>query len=319
MVVTLAAAVAACDGGSASSSGAGGAGAPGGAGGGVTGGAGGGAGGAGGDAGGGTSGPPSPDAMFLPTPTGPCPALTEGTITVSPGGDARDVRLWISDAAATADGPIVFFWHGAGGSPNDAVYVLGQAAIDEIMALGGMVVAPEHDPGAGQLPWYLALGGDDESDLMVMDEVLACAIEAVGVDLRRIHTVGFSAGAMNAIQVGARRSGYVASLVSFSGSQFGSPPVQDPENHYPAMVVHGGPEDVVIINFEDASESYAAGLLEAGHFAFLCNHGQEHTVPSSFRAPAWQFLRDHPFGQEPEPYASALPEGFPESCALPPE
>jgi predicted esterase len=281
----------------------------------------GGGGGSGGDAGGGgTGGDPtahtSPDPMFVPEPTGACPELAQGTITVSPDGKARDVRIWMSEAAAAQDGPIVFFWHGVGGSPEDASYALGSTVMDEIAAMGGIVAAPVHDPAAGQFPWYLTLGGSDESDLRVMDEVLACAIEKVGVDLRRIHSVGFSAGAMNTTQVGWRRSGYVASVVTFSGAQFGSPPEQDPNNLYPAMVVHGGPQDVVVINFKDNSEKYAQILKEAGHFAFLCDHGQEHTIPADIRAPAWQFLKDHPFGEQPEPYQGGLPTGFPSYCSL---
>lgn len=258
----------------------------------------------------------TPDPMFLPKPTSTCPELAQGTITVSPDGKPRDVRIWMSEAATTMDGPIVFFWHGVGGSPEDATYALGPTVMEQLAAMGGILAAPVHDPGAGQFPWYLTLGGGDESDLRVMDEVLACAIEKVGVDLRRIHSVGFSAGAMNTTQVGWRRSGYIASVVTFSGAQIGSPPDQDPNNLYPAMVVHGGPEDVVVINFKDNSEKYAQGLKDEGHFSFLCDHGKKHTIPADIRVPAWQFLLDHPFGEQPEPYSGGLPSGFPAYCSL---
>jgi predicted esterase len=280
------------------------------------GGAGGSGGGGGGAGGGGSTAHTTPDPMFVPVATSACPELADGMITVSPDGKARDVRLWVSDAAAAQDGPVVFFWHGVGGDPEDALYALGSAVIDEILAMGGIVAAPVHDPNAGQFPWYLTLGGSDESDLRVMDEVLACAIEKVGVDMRRIHSVGFSAGAMNTTQVGWRRSGYIASVVTFSGAQIGSPPEQDVNNLYPAMVVHGGPQDIVVINFKDNSEKYLQYLKDAGHFAFICDHGKEHTVPADIRAPAWQFLKDHPFGQQPEPYEGGLPAAFPAYCAL---
>lgn len=281
-------------------------------------GAGGGSAGTGGSAG--STGPvahTTPDPMFIPAPTGACPDFAEGTVTVSPGGSARDVRIWMSETATTMDGPLVFFWHGVGGDPEDALYALGSQVIEEIKAMGGVVAAPVHDPNAGQFPWYLTIGGTNDADLLVMDEVLACAIEKVGVDLRRIHSTGFSAGAMNTTQVGWRRSGYIASVVTFSGAQIGTvPPDQDPTNLYPAMVVHGGPNDVVIINFKDNSEKYAQGLKDAGHFAFLCDHGKEHTVPADIRAPAWQFLKDHPFGEQPEPYKDGLPATFPAYCSL---
>lgn len=258
----------------------------------------------------------TPDAAFLPKTTSTCPTLAAGMITVSPDGDARDVQLWIGDAAKAQDGPVVFFWHGAGGSPKDAVYAMSQPVIDEIVAAGGIVAAPVHDPGAGQLPWYLSLGGTNEADLRVMDEVLACAIDQVGVDQRRIHSVGFSAGAMNTTQVGWRRSGYIASVVTFSGAQIGDSPDQDPKNLFPAMTFHGGPQDVVIINFQQNTEKYVQGMKDAGHFAFICDHGKKHTVPADGRAPAWQFLKDHPFGAQPEPYEKGLPEGFPSYCTL---
>lgn len=281
------------------------------------GGAGGGSGGAGGSTGsGGSAGPATPDAAFLPKSSGPCPELVQGTISVAPDGNARDVKLWISDAAKTLDGPVVFFWHGAGGSPDEASFALSSGVIKEITDQGGIVAAAVHDPAAGQLPWFLSLGGTNDSDLRVMDEVLACAIENVGVDLRRIHSVGFSAGAMNTTQVGWRRSGYIASVVTYSGAHIGQPDIQDESNLFAAMVFHGGPSDKVIIDFKPQGEAYAQSLKDAGHFSFICDHGMGHTVPSDGRASAWQFLKDHPFGTSPEPYEKALPAGFPAYCSL---
>lgn len=257
-----------------------------------------------------------PPAEFVPKATGACPDFAQGKATFTPDGAARDVLLWVDPEKAQAmDGPLVFFWHGAGGDPSEAPYALG-SAIDAITAMGGVVAAPYHDPANTQLPWALCLGGNDESDLRVADEVLACAVEKVGVDMRRIHSVGFSAGAMNTEQFAARRSGYLASIVAYSGARLGNVNEQDPDNKYPAMIFYGGPNDQVIINFADASQKYHDDLTADGHFSFLCNHNKGHTVPSDGRASAWQFLLDHPFGTQPEPYASGLPAGFPSYCTL---
>lgn len=265
---------------------------------------------------GGSALPTEPPAQFVPQATGPCPELTEGKQTFSPDGVARDALVWIDPAKAAAqDGPLVFFWHGAGGDPSEATYALG-SALSAIKDMGGVVIAPYHDPASTLLPWYLCLGGTDEGDLRVADEALACAIAKVGVDMRRIHSVGFSAGAMNTEQFAARRSGYIASIVAYSGSRIGAVEEQNPDNKYPAMLFHGGPSDMVITNFEDGAHNYHDLLTEAGHFSFLCNHGKGHTVPSDGRASAWQFLLDHPFGTRPEPYEKGLPAGFPSYCAL---
>lgn len=269
------------------------------------------------DAAGGTvSHPTTPRAEFIPEATGPCPALTKGTVTFSPDGVARDVLLWIDPAKAKAgDGPLVFFWHGVGGDPSEASYALG-SALSAVTDMGGVVAAPYPGPGGTILPWALCLGGNDESDLRLADEVLACAASTVGIDLRRIYSVGFSAGAMHTEQFAARRSGYLAAIVAYSGARLGSPDEQDPTNLYPAMLFHGGPQDQVSVNFATSTETYYQTLVSEGHFAFICSHGLGHTVPSNGRAPAWQFLQDHPFGVTPEPYAEGLPAEFPSYCTL---
>ncbi|APR75457.1 Hypothetical protein A7982_00803 [Minicystis rosea] len=265
---------------------------------------------------GGSPGHTTPSAALVPKATGPCPEFTEGKQTFSPDGVARDALVWIDPAKAAAqDGPLVFFWHGAGGDPSEATYALGPA-LAAIKDMGGVVVAPYHDPASTLLPWYLCLGGSDEGDLRVADEALACAIEKVGVDMRRIHSVGFSAGAMNTEQFAVRRSGYLASIVAYSGARVGAVEEQDPENKYPAMLFYGGPNDIVVTNFDDGAHNYHDLLTEEGHFSFLCNHGKGHTVPSDGRASAWQFLQDHPFGTQPEPYEKGLPAGFPSYCSL---
>lgn len=263
----------------------------------------------------------TPDAANLPKATGACPEIKTGKVTFSPTGvTPRDVLLWVSDTAAAAqDGPLVFFWHGAGGDPSEATYALGSKAMSEIQAQGGIVAAPYHDPKSSSLPWYLCLGGTQEEDLLVADEILACAMAQKGVDQRRIHSVGFSAGAMHTEQFTARRSGYIASEVAYSGAQLGTPPIQDERNLYPAMLLYGGPDDQVIVSFDSATHQYHDWLKANGHFSFICNHGKGHNIPSDARDSAWQFLQDHPFGARPEAYATALPAGFPSYCALDPQ
>lgn len=277
---------------------------------------GGGSGGSGSGAGGGSN-EPTPNPAFLPVATGPCPEFVEGKITVSPDGKPRDVQIWISDAAKTLDGPLLFYWHGTGSSPVvEPPYGLSNATITAVKDLGGMVVAPYHDPAAGQFPWFLTTGSGPEDDIRVADEVLACAIEKVGVDLRRIHEIGMSAGGLNTTQMSWRRSGYLASVVTYSGGKLGDPPDQDPSNKFPAMIFHGGANDTVIVNFKSLSEQYAAELKSKGHFAFICDHGGGHSIPTDARKSVWQFFQDHPFGTSPSPYESGLPDGFPTYCSL---
>jgi hypothetical protein len=249
---------------------------------------------------------------FIPRPRGVCPEFAAGMITVRPGNLARQARLWISDAARTLDGPLVFYWYGTNGEPAQAEQALGRASIDAITALGGLVVAPVHDPAAGIWPWFLVAGTQDQ-DLQVADELLACALEKVGVDRRRIHSVGFSAGAIQTVQLSYRRSGYVASVVTYSGAKAPGIPDQDPSNKLAAMIFHGGAGDRVVISFQQGSETYKADLAAAGRFSLICNHGMGHRIPPAADS-AWRFLQDHPLGATPSPYVATLPPGLPAYC-----
>jgi predicted esterase len=154
-----------------------------------------------------------------------------------------------------------------------------------------------------------------------MDEVVACANQKVGIDLRRIHAIGMSAGGQKTAQVSLRRSGYIASVVVYSGGlpPGDHPPDQNPDNKFSAMIFYGGPTDISPVDgtpYTDASNAYLQELQSKGRFGFLCDHGLGHSVPSDSQDSAWRFLQDHPYGTWPSPYAKGLPAGFPSYCKV---
>jgi poly(3-hydroxybutyrate) depolymerase len=258
-----------------------------------------------------------PSSTFLPKVTGTCPEFKDGTLTFKPANyPARDVRIWMSDKAKTLDGPLIFYWHGTGSSPTEATYGIGTTELEAIKAQGGIVVAPTHDAAAGTYPWFYVSSTTRDDDFRVADEVLACAIQKVGVDVRRIHSMGMSAGGLNTTQMSYRRSGYIASAVTYSGGRIASIPTQDATNKFAAMIFHGGTKDVVGISFQTASQNYYNDLKSKSQFGMLCNHGKGHSIPTDARAAVWQFLQAHPFGTVPSPYAGGLPASMPSYCAL---
>jgi predicted esterase len=203
--------------------------------------------------------PPTPPEAFLPEATGDCPGFVDGDgcspggfslyCTFSPAGiEPRLVRIWFDPSRESAEA-LVFFWHGQDDQAYAALTHLGQATIDAIVGAGGIVAAPERDPVTSadapfDQPWLANLGQSEPADdFLVMDEVVACAIESLGLDPRRIHSTGASSGGGQTAQVGLRRSGYVASIAIFSGFRVGIPMVQDPDNAYPVLLAHGGAAD----------------------------------------------------------------------------
>src|SRR6185295_6270720 len=119
--------------------------------------------------------------------------------------------------------------------------------IEEIKAQGGIIAAPSTVDSSATRPWdHTALGPSGDNDQRLMDEVVACATEQVGIDLRRIHAIGMSAGGLKTAQVSLRRSGYIASVVVYSGGLLPSenPPDQSPDNAFAAMILYGGATDI---------------------------------------------------------------------------
>lgn len=252
--------------------------------------------------------------VLLPRSTAPCPEFHEGLTRFSPNGVPRMVQLYLDDAAAKRhDGPIVFYWYGTTGQPSQVFEVLGVEGINRIKALGGIIVAATHSK-LKLLPW---INGSAEQEFALMDEVLACAIQKVGINVHHIHAIGFSVGALLAARAGYARSGYLASLVIYSGgaAKFAS---QDPNNRFPVMIVYGGVNDRVLLSFQASSLQYARGLINTGHNIVLCNHASGHKLPVEATPAVLRFLLDHPFRQTPEPYLRGMPVEFPAYCHLQP-
>ena len=162
------------------------------------------------------------------------------------------------------------------------------------------------------------MSGNQPDDLILADEILACAIAAVGVDTAHIHTLGMSAGGLHSARMSLLRSRYLASVVIYSGglyTAFGAT-FEDPANKFAAMIFHGGVDDYVGMSFAEASETYLGVLEDNGNFGFICDHGQGHVLPPDATGSVWQFFQDHRYGTDPSPYADGLPDGFPSYCAL---
>jgi dienelactone hydrolase len=267
-------------------------------------------------------GAPRPDPKFLVAATGPCPEFRDGYVMFSPDGKPRRVLLYAT-SRPNMNGPLVFFWHSTLPNPEDALGWIGRTVIEEIKAQGGVVVAPTTADRSARRPWdHTPLGPtNSDADQRLMDEVVACAIAKVGIDVRRIHSTGMSAGGQKTAQVSLRRSGYLASVVVYSGGlpEGDEPPDQDPSNPVAAMILYGGRTDISPVdgeNYTQASTRYRDLMVGKGRFAFLCNHGGGHTVPTDSQASAWRFMQDHPYGTKPSPYAKAFPSGFLRYCVL---
>lgn len=261
---------------------------------------------------------PPPISANLPTPTGECPTFATGNATFSPAElPQRQVKLWVGDNPQPG-GMLVIYWHAYGSAPEEASYTLTPAVIDAILASGGVIAAPYKADDVGEFPWFAVSNSPRQDDMLVGDEIVACAIEQLGIDPRRIHATGMSAGGLQTVAYSMARSRYIASSASFSGGEYVELPFEDPDNHFAAMIIHGGDNDLFggFVNFKALSMVWYNQLIANGNFAFICDHGGGHSIPAGYGDDVINFFFAHPFGTKPSPYAEGLPENIPSACSL---
>ncbi|MBA3395005.1 MAG: hypothetical protein H0T89_20330 [Deltaproteobacteria bacterium] len=265
---------------------------------------------------------PAPDAAIefpaprIPEPTGTCPELVSGNLIFAPAGmPPRRVRIELSPEPIAA-GPLILYWHATGSFTFEPAYALGDT-IGAITDAGGVIAAPHSDPTAGIFEWFLVNQSPKLDDFLIADEIVACLVQAQRIDARRIHSMGFSAGALQTTAMSYLRASYIASVATYSGGvppQF-MPVISEPANKLAAMIFHGGPGDVTRgVDFQSASVTYEAMLDAAGHFTLMCDHGKGHAIPRDAAPSITAFFEAHPFGAWPSPYEDGLPGAFPMYC-----
>jgi predicted esterase len=251
-----------------------------------------------------------PAASKLPTVSGACPDFRNGSVATVGG---IQVKFW--SGAAGQKGALVFYFHGTGGSADeaDALFGLGtgglSGVIDDITGSGGIVASLENTTGTGNALEYGVWSTDD---FKACDQIVACAIQANRIDAGRIHALGFSAGGLAVGGFYYLRSNYLASVVTYSGGMSpwpGNDVRQDPNNKLPAMLFHGGDGDWVILGFKDTSIQMATEMKGKGATAYVCDHGGGHAIPSDGPAAAWAFFKAHPYNVTPASWT-----GMPRYC-----
>jgi predicted esterase len=263
-------------------------------------------------------GPEPPQPQRLPKPIGNCPTLpTNGRVLLSAGGRSLSVQIYMAHDAATKSGPggpLILYFHSIGTNPDEVVSAFGQDAIDDVVRQGGVVASFESslcltcDPRQDAI-WY----AEDDS---VSDQLVACALQQAKIDTRRIHVLGFSAGALHSTHLALARSDYVASIVSYSGGldEQGRMP-QAPDNHVAALMAYGRMGvDYAGLDFSQLSLRWYDTYQPRGYYSLMCDHDGGHEIPNALVPHVYRFLLDHPYKVSPEPYAAMIPSEFPAYC-----
>jgi poly(3-hydroxybutyrate) depolymerase len=259
-------------------------------------------------------------------------------------GLARTVQVWTP--ADPAGAGVLFLWHGFGDTGANFGNAMGAAQIAN--QFGVVVVSAQAvlDPleseklvdfkdlakqFIGQMPPTWSLFDGPGIDLVLFDDLLSCLDEQFAIDRTRVHTMGFSAGALWSTVLVLERADWLASAVLWSGglgstgglAEIVYTPYETPARDLPVLAASGGATDVwpntqlALVNFTKGSDELTAALTADGHDVVRCDHGLGHTVPGGAGSWGIQFLLDHHWRPEGGTlYDSIDGIGFPDYCTL---
>lgn len=249
----------------------------------------------------------------IPAPVGACPDLTTGEQTIM----GLQVDIVAGDPSA-GPGPLLFIWHGTADTGAAALSRLPMAIHDAIQAEGGLIVAP-NDSEVTRAGRDIALSLDlwFDSDFLVADQIVACAVRSGQADPRRIYATGCFGGGIMAGTMAVARSSYVAGVMLQSGGlAIADWPFDEPA-HPPAAIALNGPgADLLIIDNALLTAELGDVLIDAGGGLVVCDYaGPLCNAPLELQTRAWTFLETHPFGTALDLASGLLPDDA-ESCKL---
>jgi poly(3-hydroxybutyrate) depolymerase len=244
---------------------------------------------------------------------GECPEFRDGNVMV-----AGHRQIQIVAGAAGKMGPVLFAWHGTGGSAGQALRQIPQGVQSEIVEAGGIIASFNGSSSSGAEGDCSGTGAHNIADFKAADQIAACAVKNHGTDARRFYATGCSAGGLQSGCMAYLRSSYLAASAPNSGGIVGGRQWQD-DNSPAIFTMHGGSSDVVIVTFSQTSATLDMAAKGHGSFVVNCDHGGGHCAASTeLHTAAWEFMKAHPFGTTAEnsPWKGGIPSGIPDYCQI---
>jgi poly(3-hydroxybutyrate) depolymerase len=229
--------------------------------------------------------------------SGTCPDVSgSGVSSVDSGADTYDVMVKIP-ASGGEGKPVLFFWHGLGGSAQlfDLWLDFQTFADDHDM----IVVVPDSlDPNLNT--WTLEEG----RDMVLFDDLRSCLAQDLDIDLNRVYATGFSFGGLFTTALTMDRADSLAATLPMSGGTSNLWfPYRSPAQGLPVLVMWGGSSDTFgsgfsEVRFEEMSLDFSANLQDDGHLVHHCDHGLGHDVPSEWDDIVGSWFGSHTYGSE---------------------
>ncbi len=249
-----------------------------------------------------------------------CPTLQAGVNTFTSAERSRRFTVYLPQSNTATDLPVVFLYHGVGGSMPG---IVSDTGFDKLLASEQFVlVVPESERDASgnpvtQTEWAYGAQAfaDDNVDLVFFDDMLKCVSGQYKTNAKRVYITGMSGGGMMTVFTSFSRSDVIAAAAPFSGGYLFKFP--STTNKFPEMVVWGGATDSAFSqNFDLLANALIPALRTDNHFVVQCNHGTGHKWPAEMTAADWAFLKNYTLGGPNTDFTAPLPKVFPSYCTI---
>lgn len=240
--------------------------------------------------------PVAEPAELVEPSAGDCPDFGEGgKVTFMAGGEERMAYV---DFPENRDEPlpIVFIWHPLGATARS---MRGWVDAENWAAEQGVIAITPDSHDSELFEW--GFSGTGERDLALYDDLRTCAVRELNGDVRRVSTMGMSAGALWATFLGIHRGDTLATIMPWSGGTGDLVKYSTPASAFPALLVYGGEADVydagaLVVHFDELTAEFAGQLHADGHYVGMCNHEGGHDFPPNYMDFMTQWLLPHEYG-----------------------
>lgn len=241
----------------------------------------------------------------------PC-ALKPGrhTLELDVAGQRREALVLVGPEVGEAAPPVLFAWHGFGGSPDNLIPALSPQSHWK----DGLLVLPQ---GLGRSfkqfgevvrdGWQVVRGELGDRDLMLFDALVERLGKDGCLDRARVYSTGFSNGGFFSNLLACHRAAALAAVAPVGG---GGPFSPRCDGRVPVRIAHGSKDGVV--PYKRAQESVkvwaqqngcsapppsgapgCTALARCGKPVELCTFDGGHTWPRDQTADLYTFLRAH--------------------------
>ncbi|MSP93127.1 MAG: hypothetical protein EXR79_15225 [Myxococcales bacterium] len=248
-----------------------------------------------------------------------CPVLTAGANAFKSAELDRTFDVWLPAAGApTTPVPLVFLYHGVGGSAASIVKDSGFAKLLDTEKF--VLVVPNSSTPEGKklaLDWFTASAAftNDNPDLVFFDDLVKCAGESFKIDADRVYVAGMSGGGLMTVMLTLHRAKSIAAAAPFSGGYLHA--WSTPAGSPPVLVTWGGKTDESFAQkFDVLAQELLTNFKKDGRFVVRCEHTLGHKWPLEMNVAAWKFLASFTRGKADNPLAAGLGKEFPAYCAI---